>query len=456
MDEKILICDDEKGMRLYLSKILRNWSYQVDCFAEPDLLLRWAAESDNRADLLLLDIKMAQLDGIEVLRRIKRLRPDLAVVMMTGHGTIESAVEAMKLGAYDYLTKPFPQEKLLALVRHCLEARHLREENSLLKQEIKEQRTPAPPIFQSGRFSEVYQMAIDVADSDAAILIRGESGTGKELIASSIHYASPRADQRFLTVNCAALSESLLESQLFGHIKGAFTGAVQAQKGLLEEANGGTLFLDEIGELSLSLQAKLLRVLQFGELLPVGSTKPRRVDVRFLSATNKDLHQEVAQGQFREDLFYRINVIDIELPPLRERVEDIAPLSQHFLDRMASKLPYPLPEIDADVMAALENHHWPGNVRELENVISRCVILSRGKPISLDLLPFKVDQPGSLSLDSDTPFSLREAERLQVSRALEQTGWNKSRAAKLLGTSRKTLDRKIKEYDLTQHAAIGS
>lgn len=450
MEEKILICDDEEGMRLYLGKILRNWNYQVESFAEPEKLLRWANETDASGSLLLLDIKMAQLDGIEVLRRIKQLRPTLPVVMMTGHGTIESAVEAMKLGAYDYLSKPFPQEKLLAMVRHCLEAERLREENNILKQEIKAHHIPGPPVFQSSRFGETLQMAQDVADSDAAILILGESGTGKELIASSIHYASLRADQRFLTVNCAALSETLLESQLFGHLKGAFTGATQAQKGLLEEADGGTLFLDEIGELSPALQAKLLRVLQFGELLPVGSTKPRQVDVRFLAATNKNLEQEIARGNFREDLFYRINVISLELPPLRERVEDIEPLAKHFLDQMAHKLRYPVPVIKPATMAAMQNYHWPGNVRELENVISRCAILSRGNPIGVDLLPFNTDPSSQLQLSPDAPFSLREAERLQVLRALEQTDWNKKRAAQLLETSRKTLDRKIREYDLVQ------
>jgi len=449
MEEKILICDDEEGMRLYLGKILRSWNYQVENFAEPEMLLGWVSDKDNVGDLLLLDIKMTQLDGIEVLRRIKQLRPNLSVIMMTGHGTIESAVEAMKLGAYDYLTKPFPQEKLMAMVRHCLEAQQLREENSILKQEIKEHRISGPPIFQSSSFGNVYQMALDVAESDAAILILGESGTGKELIASSIHYASPRADRRFLTVNCAALSESLLESQLFGHLKGAFTGAIQSQKGLLEEADGGTLFLDEIGELSPSLQAKLLRVLQFGELLPVGSTKPRHVDVRFLSATNKDLEKEVARGNFREDLFYRINVISLQLPPLRDRSEDIVPLAKHFLEQTAHTPRYPLPEIDPDAMSAMESYHWPGNVRELENVIARCAILSRGKPISIDLLPFKIDLPGKAVLNNSTPYSLRDAERSQVIRALKQTEWNKSQAAQLLGTSRKTLDRKIKEYTLT-------
>ena len=449
MEEKILICDDEEGMRLYLSKLLRNWNYQVECFSEPEKLLQSMVDNDNPGSLLLLDIKMAQLDGIEALRRIKQLQPSLPVLMMTGHGTIESAVEAMKLGAYDYLTKPFPQEKLLAMVHHCLEAKQLREENSILKKELSQRRVTEAPIFQSSSFGDVYQMALDVADSDAAILIQGESGTGKELIASSIHYTSSRAEQPFLTINCAALSEALLESQMFGHTKGAFTGAVQAQKGLLEEADGGTLFLDEIGELSPSLQAKLLRVLQFGELLPVGSTKPRQVDVRFLAATNKSLEQEVACGNFRDDLFYRINVITLPLPALRDRKEDVGLLARHFLAKMALKLRYPLPDIEPAVMSAMENYHWPGNVRELENVIARCTILSRGKPISVDLLPFDIEPSRTVSKSNNAPFSLREAERVQVLRALEQTEWNKSRAAQLLGTSRKTLDRKIKEYHLT-------
>jgi two-component system response regulator HydG len=455
MPPRILICDDEEGMRRYLAKMLIGWGYQADAYASPLPLLR-ALVDGGEPDLLLLDVKMPEMDGLEVLRRVREALPELPVIMMTGHGTIESAVEAMKMGAWDYLTKPFPQEKLFAQVRHCLEGERLREENSALKKELKERTGAGQPVFASPRFAEVFELALQVAPSDSSVLITGESGTGKELIAGTVHYASPRAKNRFLAINCAALSETLLESQLFGHTKGAFTGAVQAQKGLLDEADGGTLFLDEVGDLSPSLQAKLLRALQEGEFLPVGSTRPKRVDVRFLAATNKNLEEEVAAGRFREDLFYRLNVIALHLPPLRERPEDIEPLARHFLEKMAGKTRRQVKSISLEALEILRAYHWPGNVRELENVIERGVILARENRITPDLLPLKIISgapPLSSSTASAAPFeqpvlSLRDAECIQVSRALQQTGWNKSQAAVLLGITRKTLDRKIKEFGL--------
>ncbi len=449
MTLKILICDDEEGMRRYLGKMLQNWGYQTESFASPLLLLKSLKEIDTAPDLLLLDVKMPEMDGIEVLKQLKELQPQLPVIMMTGHGTIESAVEAMKFGAYDYLTKPFPQEKLFAQVKHALDQQRLREENSALKKELQAQKVPATPIFHSDRFRQAYELALAVADSDSSILVLGESGTGKELVAAAIHYGSPRKDNRFLAINCAALSETLLESQLFGHVKGAFTGAIQAQKGLLEETDQGTLFLDEVGELSPSLQAKLLRVLQEGEFIPVGSTKTKRVDVRFVAATNKNLQEEVTAGRFREDLFYRLNVISIELPPLRERCEDIEPLAEHFLQKIASKSRRQVKGIEAEALAVLKSYHWPGNVRELENVMERCSILAREGMITADMLPFKQDHTRSLE-ESTMPLNLRDTERLQVIRALRETRWNKSRAAQLLGVTRKTIDRKIKEFDLNQ------
>lgn len=450
MDTRILICDDEEGMRRYLGKMLQNWGYQTESFASPLLLLKSLKEADCTADLLLLDVKMPEMDGIEVLKQLKPLQPQLPVIVMTGHGTIESAVEAMKIGAYDYLTKPFPQEKLFTLVKHSLEQHWLREENNALKKELRTQKIPAAPIFRSKNFQQAYELALAVADSDLSVLVLGESGTGKELVAAAIHYASPRKENRFLAINCAALSETLLESQLFGHIKGAFTGAVQAQKGLLEETDRGTMFLDEVGDLSQPLQAKLLRVLQEGEFIPVGSTKTRKVDVRFVAATNKDLQREVSEGRFREDLFYRLTVISIDLPPLRERTEDIEPLVEHFLQKIAAKSRrHQVKGIEPDALAALQSYHWPGNVRELENVMERCSILARGGMIHLEQLPFKVDDTRQRE-ESILPLNLRDTERLQVIRALRQTKWNKSRSAQLLGVSRKTIDRKIKEFDLNQ------
>ncbi len=450
MENKILVCDDEEGMRRYLGKMLQNWGHQVETFSSPAMLVRTLEDTETPASLLLLDVKMPEMDGIEVLRRALKARPALQVVMMTGHGTIESAVEAMKIGAYDYLAKPFPQEKLFALVQHCLERERLLEENSSLKKELQERTVPGPPVFTSASFGEVYDLALAVADSDSSVLILGESGTGKELISAAIHYASPRAANRLLAINCAALSETLLESQLFGHVKGAFTGATQAQKGLLDEAHEGSLFLDEVGDLSPALQAKLLRVLQEGEFIPVGSTKTRRVDVRFIAATNKDLEEEVVQGRFREDLFYRLNVITLNLPPLRERPEDIEPLARHLLDKISRKSRRTVQGFTPDALKALQEYHWPGNVRELENVMERCAILARGGMITPALLPFKAPrEPQPADDGSEAPLSLRAAERIQVIRALRQTDWNKSQAAGLLGVTRKTLDRKIKDFDLT-------
>lgn len=447
MTTKILICDDEEGMRRYLGKMLKNWGHQTESFGSPLLLLKSLRESDSAPDLLLLDVKMPEMDGIEVLKQLKNIQPQLPVIMMTGHGTIESAVEAMKIGAHDYLTKPFPQEKLFALVKHTLERQQLREENSALKKELQDRKVPATPIFKSEKFRQAYELALAVADSDSSILVMGESGTGKELIAAAIHYSSPRKEKRFLAINCAALSETLLESQLFGHIKGAFTGAVQAQKGLLEETDQGTLFLDEVGELTPALQAKLLRVLQEGEFLPVGATKTKRVDVRFVAATNKNLQTEVNAGNFRQDLFYRLNVISIELPALRERPEDIELLANHFLQKISSKSQRQVEGIDPAALNALESYHWPGNVRELENVMERCSILARDGLIKVEHLPFKTTDTPPAETEA-LPLNLRDTERLQVIRALRETGWNKSRASELLGVTRKTIDRKIKEFDL--------
>jgi len=456
MQHRILICDDEDGMRRYLTKMLSSWGYQTESFADPIKLQYFIDNNPTEGDLLLLDVKMPQMDGIEALRQIRRKRTDLPVIMMTGHGTIESAVEAMRIGAYDYLAKPFPQEKLAAQVNHCLERGRLLTENISLKNELKERSGVCQPVFKSACFKEVYDLTLRVAETDSSVLISGESGTGKELIAGTLHNYSPRAERRFLAINCAALSETLLESQLFGHLKGAFTGALQNQKGFLEEADEGTLFLDEIGDLSLSLQAKLLRVLQEGELIPVGATRPKKVNVRFVAATNKNLEKEVAEGRFREDLFYRLNVIAIELPPLRQRPEDIELLALHFLDKVSAKLSRQLSGFSDEALARMRRYSWPGNVRELQNVVERGAILARSGYITSAELPFTLESSPASPRQEDSeegvqpPMSLRKAERLQVIKALKYTDWNKSQSSILLGVTRKTLDRKIKEYGLIQ------
>jgi len=360
----------------------------------------------------------------------------------------------MKLGAQNYLTKPFPQEQLRAVIEQSLQRKKLLAENRSLKQKLRQQNNAEPMVFVSAAFTEVYDLAMRVTGVDTPLLVLGESGSGKELLARSVHSHSPRSQAPFLALNCAALTESLLESQLFGHIKGAFTGALQNRQGLLAAAEGGTLFLDEIGELSAALQAKLLRVLQQGEYLPVGSTRTLQADVRFIAATNKDLEAEVAAGHFREDLFYRLNVISLELPPLRQRREDIDPLIEHFLDKMARRLNQPPKQVSPEVRQVLAAYDWPGNVRELENVIERGVVLARGETLTLDLLPGKLRPAEPASVGDLLPsFSLRDAEVLQVRRALDETGWNKSRAAQLLGVTRKTLDKKIRDFALTPGGA---
>ncbi len=449
MINRIYICDDEKGMCRYLQKLLSSHNYQVESFSAGKSLLTALACAEEVQGLLLLDVKMPDLDGLEILQQVRDQYPQLAVIMMTGHGTIESAVSAMKLGAYDYLTKPFPQERLLALVGHCLEQNQLREENRTLKHELRERIYPGTIIINSQAFRKIYNMALRVAETDSNVLVTGESGTGKELIAGTIHYHGSRRQRLFLAINCAALSETLLESQLFGHLKGAFTGANQAQKGLLEEADTGTLFLDEIGELSLNLQAKLLRVLENGEFLPVGATRPKHTNVRFIAATNKNLEDEIRAGRFREDLFYRLNVVTLLVPPLRERCEDIEPMIEHFLQLTRQKLSRPISGLTPEAFQALKTYHWPGNVRELQNVIERGAILCNNDYIDLDALPIGLTTPNNDSATTmPDSFSLRDAEQAQISRSLRQTGWNKSRAANLLGITRKTLDKKIRDFEL--------
>lgn len=442
----IYICDDEVGMLRYLKKMLSGWGAEVVTFESPLDLLKGLKESTNSIDLLLLDIKMADLDGLETLSLVRSLRPELAVVMMTGHGSIESAVEAMRLGASNYLTKPFPQEQLRAVVEQALQREQLLAENRNLKQQLQQQAQIGQIVFTSQAFAEVYDLAMRVTGVDSPLLLLGESGCGKELIARAVHFHSPRSQFPFLALNCAALTETLLESQLFGHVKGAFTGAQQSQKGLLAAAEKGSLFLDEVGELSPALQAKLLRVLQQGEYLPVGSTRPQQANVRFIAATNKNLEEEVLEGRFREDLFYRLNVICLELPPLRQRTEDIEPLIDHFLDKMAARLGQPRKQVSPELLKVLTSYDWPGNVRELENIIERCVVLSQREMLDPELLPAKL-RVEPVSVTAQLPsYSLRDAECLQVRRALEATGGNKSKAALLLGVTRKTLDKKIRDF----------
>jgi two-component system response regulator HydG len=453
---RIFICDDETEILRYLEKLLLASGYRVETFARGIDLLRRFERGDSLCDVLLQDVRMPDIDGLQVLKHVRKNLPDLPVVIMTAHGTIDDAVNAIKHGAYDYITKPFPKEKLLGTLERLLDHRRLARENRRLREELNLGSNSADAIiFRSAAFREVYDLTLQVAESDANILITGESGTGKELIACALHRNGPRRDKPFISLNCAALSDTLLESHLFGHVRGAFTGAVINQKGLLEEADGGTLFLDEIGDVSPSVQAKLLRVTQEKDFITLGSTRARKVDVRFVAATNKNLMQEIQDGHFREDLYYRLNVITISLPPLRERREDIEPLARHFLEVSARRMKKAVHDIDEAALNVLLQYDWPGNVRELENVMERAVILARGTIITASLFPMGTRREAPQT-QTGLPMlvPLGEVERQHITSVLNGTGFHKSRAASILGISRKTLDRKILEYGLYEERSV--
>lgn len=447
---KVFICDDEEGILNYLKKLLKSQWLEVETFSTGSALLQRLREGHaSDPDVLLQDMKMPDMDGIQILQEVKKMRPALPVVIMTAFGTIDVAVEAIKLGAYDFVTKPFPKEKILSVVENVIERELLIKENQALKSELHKAAASNTIIFKSDTFREIYELTLQVAESEANIMILGESGTGKELIARAIHSHSRRKNNRILSINCAALTDSLFGSQLFGHVRGAFTGAVSTQKGLLEEADGGTMFMDEIGDMSLAIQAKLLRAIQEQNFIPVGSTKPKSVDVRFVAATNKDLAKEVLEGRFREDLYYRLNVITISLPPLRERREDIEPLVRHFLAKHSRRMMKQVSDVHPDAMELLSSYNWPGNIRELENVIERAVILARGTTIVAENLPLWKNMCDPESVPAhERLVSLENVELEHIRRILEKTGYHKSKTAEILGISRKTLDRKIAEYSL--------
>jgi len=434
----ILIIDNEKRMCGVLKAALELDKHNVETAYDGDA----GVDKFNKGefDIVITDLKMPGKDGIAVLDEVKKASPETEVILMTAYATAQTAVEAMRKGAYDYLIKPFEMVEMKLKVKQILEKRELAKENIDLKDKLKEKYSLDNIIGTSEAMQKVYQMVEKVAPRDATVLIRGESGTGKELIAQAIHQMSLRASGKFIAVNCAALPETLLESELFGHEKGAFTGAEKAKKGRFELAIGGTIFLDEIGDISQATQVKLLRVLQSKEVTRLGSEETIQVDVRTLAATNRNLEELIKEGIFREDLYYRLNVFPIYLPPLRERREDIPELISHFL----KKNDQPEDKIDAATTRALMNYQWHGNIRELENIIERMIILSGDEVITSDLLPpqFKgiMTSGDSLSIDiPDEGLSIDEVEKLLINKALKKTDGNESKAAKLLGITRRKL-----------------
>jgi len=438
MSGSILIIDNEKRMCGVLKAALELDNHRVETAYDGEAGIAKFMKGDF--DIVITDLKMPGRDGIEVLEQVKKTSPEAEVILMTAYATAQTAVEAMRKGAYDYLIKPFEMVEMKLKVKQILEKKQLAKENVALKSKLKDKYSLENIIGQSEAMQKVYQMVEKVAPRDATVLIRGESGTGKELIAEAIHRLSRRADGKFIAVNCAALPETLLESELFGHEKGAFTGAEKQKLGRFELASGGTIFLDEIGDVPLSVQVKLLRVLQSKQFSRLGSEQTIQVDVRTIAATNRNLEELMKQGTFREDLYYRLNVFPIYLPPLRERREDIPELVVHFL----KKHDQPEDKIDAQAMRALMNYHWPGNIRELENIIERMIILSGDDKITVDLLPPQfsgaIAPRDSLSIEiPDQGLSIDDVERQLINSALRKAGGNKSKAAKLLGITRRKL-----------------
>jgi len=449
MPEKdvILVVDDDKGIRDALARVLTKEGYDVllaeDGQAGLDLLRQ------GKINVILADLKMARLSGLDILRVAKALVPEVEVIVVTGQGTIEDAVEAMKEGAYDFITKPFQRVNLLKTIQKALEKQSLVLEKRALERRLEEIQRQGRIIGTSPAMRQVLELVEQVAPSSATILLQGESGTGKELIANAIHLGSPRRDGTFIKVNCAALPETLLESELFGYEKGAFTGAVARKEGRFELANGGTLFLDEVGDLSLATQAKLLRVLQEGEFERLGGTKTLKVDVRLVAATNTNLTQAVKEKRFRGDLYYRLNVITINLPPLRERQEDIPLLAQHFLLTYSRKNNKAIDGFSQEAMDLLLEYPWPGNVRELENIIERAVVLTKGRVIGPADLPEAI---GRVKRDErvvpiPVGMPLEEVELRLIEETLRRTKGDKTLAAKLLGIASRTIYRKMKEKE---------
>ncbi len=445
----VLVVDDDPVACDLLKEVLLKEGYVVDVAGGGREAIHKG--KDILFDVVMADVRMPDVDGLEVLRTFKASSPDTIVIVMTAFGSVETAIEAIKEGAYDYVSKPFKIDEITIAIKRALERRRLIQENLRFRREMKEKHRVDRMVGTSAPMLEVYKAVARVAPSRSTVLIRGESGTGKELIARAIHYNSPRGDRPFVAIDCGALVETLLESELFGHVKGAFTGAISSKWGLFEQANGGTCFLDEIGDISLNTQAKLLRVLEEHEIKRVGGTDSVKVDVRVIAATNKDLEAMARAAKFREDLYYRLNVVTIALPPLRDRREDIPLLAVHFLRKYANENNKAISHVSAEAMTLLEEYSWPGNVRELENVIERAVTLTSNPVLLPEDLPPKLKEGlgGNEKGDRLTrPLTLREVERRHIQRVLREARGNKKLAAELLGINRRTLYRIAQRYGL--------
>lgn len=446
-DIGILVVDDELSVRESLSGWFREDGYRVDVAAEANEALR--KFQSGRWDIVLLDIKMPGMDGIALQKRIREIDKNVVVIMITAYASVQSAVQALKDGAFDYLSKPFDPDELSTLIRNAVRQRQLLTENVQLREKVRELSRLDEIIGTSAQMKKVFELVQSVADTDATVVIHGESGTGKELVARAIHANSKRRYFPIVPVNCGALPEGILESELFGHEKGAFTGAQYRRKGKLEMANGGTLFLDEVGNISMKTQMDLLRVLEAKQFTRLGGNETVHVDFRTICATNRNLEKAVGEGSFREDLYYRINVFSIVLPPLRERRSDIPLLVQHFLRKYGLAMNKPIEEIAPEAMDLLIRHDWPGNVRELENAIERAMVVGKPPAIRPEDLPFQLLRPSP----SSTGDSIEDIQRVHIANILDRNNWNISRSAQVLKIDRVTLYNKIRKYGLRKQKA---
>jgi two-component system nitrogen regulation response regulator GlnG len=467
MPSRILIADDDKSMRFVLSKTFAPPDYESEAVGDADAVLQKLAESQY--DVLLMDIRMPGMSGLEALSQAKLVQPDIAVIIITAYGTMMTAIEAMKWGAYDYVTKPFDVEELELIVQKALNTQELARENKELRANLQRRYDINNLVGSSEKMQEIYKAIGRVADKDVTVLIQGESGTGKELVARAIHYNSPRSSAAFVAVNCVAIPENLLESELFGHTKGAFTGATSDRTGKFKRAHAGTLFLDEVTDISLDLQGKLLRALQEREIEPVGGDSAIEVDVRVIAATNRDIMHELSEGRFREDLFYRLNVVPITLPPLRDRKEDIPELVSYFIHRFSEEMKCEPRAVESATLEKLQSYDWPGNVRELENLIKRIMVMQSDQAITPEHITIALPKhpghdktPATFSWDelvehelnslADTSELydrlLQKLERPLIEKALARCGGNQLRAAEMLGINRNTLHKKMKSLGL--------
>jgi len=452
---RVLIIDDEENFRHMLSVILKKEGYDVEAALNGEEALQKIGLSPF--DQILCDIRMPKMDGLQFLHEAKKMGVDSAIIMMSAYGTVDIAIEAIKLGAYDYISKPFKPDEIILTLKKAEERERLRRENEFLRKEVKKEYSFENIISKNKMMQRIFEVIKKVAQYKSTILITGESGTGKELVAKALHYSSDRAQKPFIPVNCGAIPENLLESELFGHAKGAFTDAIRTKKGLFEEADEGTLFLDEIGELPGQLQVKLLRVLQDGEIRRVGESKSIKINVRIVAATVKDLTKEVNEGRFRDDLFYRLNVLPIHIPPLRERKEDISLLTSHFIKKHSQAMNKNVVGIDSKALEALMNYKWYGNVRELENSIERAIVLADRENIELENLPAEIQNfQDEIQLEplSEEEYSIKKASRFLemtlIKKGLKKTKGNHTHAAKLLEISHRALLYKIKEYGIVE------